>query len=252
MKYNRRTFVWSNCITIILTTAVVLGWIYGLKWMPKGSQFSFDTLGVFLGAIGSVGAIFAIWVTTRKQVIEQNKIQKQNVRIQLFEKRYEVYQEIECLFSELRRKRFSLISVIAAEDDDHGYDLYFRKVKHLFGNELATQANDTLYLAGSINQKLSELKKIYNYIIENLDIDGEFKKCMKNGSESIGVPDTPEALALCEKYSFDGVNLGYGLRNYNYYNVQNELTELVFKFGEDSHKLLKDIESELHIQDVEV
>ncbi len=94
MKYNRKNFLIAISVTVLSTLIIILGIFYGLQWMPKGSQFSFDTLGVFLGAVGSVGAIVAIWYTTRKQVNEQNKIQKQNVRIQLFEKRYEVYTKV--------------------------------------------------------------------------------------------------------------------------------------------------------------
>lgn len=83
MENNKKTFTITICLTAFLTIIVVLGVLYGLQLLPKGAQFSFDTLGVFLGAFGSVGAIFAIWLTTRKQLNEQKEMQKQNVQISI-------------------------------------------------------------------------------------------------------------------------------------------------------------------------
>lgn len=83
MKYSKKTLVILICITAILSVLITLAVLHGLQWLPTGSQFSFDTLGVFLGAIGSVGAIFAIWLTTRKQLNEQKEMQKQNVQISI-------------------------------------------------------------------------------------------------------------------------------------------------------------------------
>lgn len=91
MKYSKKVLLISICITAIICIITTLAVLYGLQWLPKSSQFSFDTVGVFIGAFGSVGAIFIVWFTTRKQLTEQKQIQKQNVQQAFFDKRYSVY-----------------------------------------------------------------------------------------------------------------------------------------------------------------
>lgn len=94
MKPNKRTFLIVTCITFFIAVAITLGILYGLQWMPKGSSFSLDTLAVFLGAGGSVGAIFIILHTTQKQIKEQQEMQKQNVKLNLYDKRYQIYTKV--------------------------------------------------------------------------------------------------------------------------------------------------------------
>lgn len=139
MKYNKTNFITAICVTFLISAAIILGFLFGLQRMPKGTLFSFDTLGVFLGAVGSVGAIFAIWFTTRKQVNEQNKIQKQNVRIQLFEKRYEVYKETEKYFIELMKNDYDSLYLLALSmmtEEKDKVELGLGKVRHLFGTKV--------------------------------------------------------------------------------------------------------------------
>lgn len=81
MKDNKKTFILAICITALFSILITLFVLYGLQWLPKGTVFSFDTLGVFLGVAGSFGAIITIWFTTRKQLDEQKQMQKQNVKI---------------------------------------------------------------------------------------------------------------------------------------------------------------------------
>ncbi len=60
-------------LTALLTIIIVLGVLYGFQVLPEGRAFDFGTLGVYLGAIGSVGAIFIVWWTTKKQIENQNR-----------------------------------------------------------------------------------------------------------------------------------------------------------------------------------
>lgn len=191
--------------------------------------------------------------SNRKIRTQNRDIQKQNVRIQLFEKRYEVYEEIESLFSELRRKRFSVIKVMVSEDEDHSYDLGFRRIRHLFGTKNFEQAEDTLKLTFAINQKISELKQVYEYIVANMDKEGEFKQNLNIAPNSIGNAIIDEDVALCDKYRLNGIKLGLEPpRNYNYCDIYIEINQLLLKFNKDYNKLLSDMENELHIGDVEV
>lgn len=106
MKYNKKTFTIAICITVMLTTIIVLGILYGLQWLPKGTSFSLDTMGVFLGAIGSVGAIIIIWLSTKKQLAAQMEIQKQNIKLGLFEKRIKIYTHIKDLLNNILNESF--------------------------------------------------------------------------------------------------------------------------------------------------
>lgn len=183
MKYSKKVLLISICITVIVSVLITLAVIFGLQWMPKGSHFSFDTLAVFIGSIGSIGAFIVIGKQLfeqkkmqeqnvlisieqnelQKQIVkiseEQKEIQRQAIKLDLFDKRFEIYSEIKQFIN-------STISDGACKNENLGVFLIKTRDADFLFEQVICDYIRKLYCKGS---RLNLIKKKYESALREND-----------------------------------------------------------------------------------
>lgn len=220
-----------------------------IEWCNKYSGF-------IIGALTLIYVETTIWLLTsnRRIRMQNSDIQKQNVRIQLFEKRYEVYKETGRFFIELIKNGYCALTVLALsmESDEYNFDFGFGKIRYLFGEKNYEDAKNVNATAGDVNKKLCELSNVYEYISTRMDKNGEFKRATADTPpKALLNPNNADVKAISDKYELKGITFGFETpRDYNYYDLHMEKGKIESEFHRGLKCLLANMEKELYINDI--
>ena len=209
-----------------------------------------DSVMVLLTFVYVVTTIIMVFSNRRLRKLNID-IQKQNVRIQLFEKRYEVYKETEKYITELINNDYSQLQLFAlsmASSESKQFDFQFSKIRHLFGREIFDQIIKLNKTASNISRNMDQLTNVYEYIITRTDKTGEFKRIVDITPQSTIIQISEEIKAICNAYVLKNIRFGFETpRDYNYFDLYKEKLELIGEFSKDYKKLLASMEEQLHI-----
>lgn len=265
MKYEKKDTLTKKYIAIIILSIFVviclIAWCIGFRPVINEDAImyweGFGFVIQSLVAIGSLGAIFAIFFTSNKQLKKQSEIQEQNVRIQLIHERHDVFNQTKQIFDYLQLHEYSvwklLIACMAGKEISISKNITFQKVKHLFGVLHYQKAEDLYKEANQISSISHKMNKIYDYIINRVTNGKRFKKIVDDYKNPMN-PMNDECLfiSICDKFKItDEIQIeSLPKDNYNYYAMHKEKEKMISQFKHRYKQLLDMLEEELYINDI--
>ena len=222
-------------------------------WWPKGGVFDFVVLGTYLGSIGSVGAIIAIWKTNRKQIQTQIRIQKQNVQILLASERLKVFNKYKKFIVYLISCNYSRINLIKKGEEEkqmvQNEEFVLQRIKQVFAQDYSVLTEELQNISVQISKKYGEMKKVYEYTVAHNGADGDFKdvvdQFLTNPTGFYKVESFKKVCDMCELKNTP-IN-GIAERNHNFYQMYLEKKRSEDVFNNKYDQVIKMLEKELDI-----
>lgn len=186
---------------------------------------------------------------------DQNRIiQQQNVKIQLFNDRFDLYRNIR---NYLEKKYGCILSFYEIIDgrslnnyiDTHADEMSILKTKYLYDNSCYLQVekiksviNEIASLSSDIQRYCGALRFHNNEFINKIT---EF--IVLESKEELDISQIEEFKELCDKNEIPIDNIPNEVIYYNFYDMDEKLTDLHKQYNEESSALYKQFENLLLI-----
>lgn len=271
MRNSIKSYIGVIISTSLLTIIVTLGIIYFCEAYPKDSIFNIELFGVYLGAILSailtLVSVILIVASTNKQINNQNeriaeqidnqnRIQKQNADINLFEKRFELYNQIKDYYSFIFDIDFNsakyLDTILERMSNKNERYLNNLKVKYLFSDNDYDRIKKLEEILKSIVHEKNRMDKYYDYIITNCDPNGGFKaECSRFFNSNKLDEDLKQFQCACNHFELKNSKLlTLTPEDLNYYNMYGIVQYYIDYYKEILRLLVIGLADKLKIADI--
>lgn len=218
-----------------------------IAWCNSNQGF----IMVVLTAIYVIATIFIYRANNKsakatERTLKQNSdIQRQNVNIQLFSDRFDLYNNIKIILENKHNrisKSFQVSNKVLSKINLNNEieDSTILKVKYLFSDECYMKLSKVVKIINEVSCICHDINYIYDLIekdITDSDFISEIKSFVQ-GYEQDALSEAQEEnfKKLCNEY-----------QHYNFYEMYKEMVKLEAKLEFEKRILFKDIESELKI-----
>lgn len=246
------------------------------NWWPLGGVFDFPTLGVYIGSVGTVGALFIIWFTNRKQVNTQIDIQKQNqkthkqnVGIQLFEVRKNVLSDFQKSVAIMRDNNYSqftieVLDMFVNENENQRYniDFKFSNIGYVFGKKYNDEVIKFVESAREVAKQIELFEEVEHEILwqrdsntgltprtddEKLDIYRDLRIAISNNEHL----NASKSFKKISKKNIITLENYKGKITYDYYEELTNKKTLIIEFEKKYEEIYKSLENELYLNDID-